>query len=121
MLQIQRIFTKLIPKCYEFGRPSRSGSFRYFVINIGLGSYLLLLFISLWSLESLAPKIFNLSSPKFLFRFVGGLLSLICFIALCEFCIAGQPFPQGSSGGFIGKFIFSNLVLVFGLIGTYYF
>ena len=86
--------------------------------TIGLGSYLLLLFISLWSLESLAPKIFNLSSPKFLFRIIGGLLSLICFTALCEFYIAGQSFPQGSSGGFIGKFIFSNLVLIFGLIGS---
>ena len=86
--------------------------------TIGLGSYLLLVFISLWSLESLAPKIFNFSGPKFLFRFFGGLLSLICFTALCEFYIAGQSFPQGSSGGFIGKFIFSNLVSVFGLIGT---
>ncbi len=86
--------------------------------TIGLGSYLLLLFISLWSLESLAPKIFNLTSPKFLFRIIGGLLSLICFTALCEFYIAGQSFPQGSSGGFIGKFIFSNLVLIFGLIGS---
>jgi len=86
--------------------------------TLGLGSYLLLLFISLWSLESLAPKIFNLSSPKFLFRIIGGLLSLICFTALCEFYISGQSFPQGSSGGFIGKFIFSNLVLIFGLIGS---
>ena len=86
--------------------------------TIGLGSYLLLLFISLWSLESLAPKIFSLTSPKFLFRIIGGLLSLICFTALCEFYIAGQSFPQGSSGGLIGKFIFSNLVLIFGLIGS---
>ena len=86
--------------------------------SIGLGSYLLLIFISLWSLESLAPKVFKLSSPRFLFRILGGLLSLVCFTALCEFYIAGQSFPQGSSGGFIGKFIFSNLVLIFGLIGS---
>ena len=37
---------------------------------------------------------------------------------MCEFYIAGQSFPQGSSGGFLGKFIFSNLVLIFGLIGS---
>ena len=86
--------------------------------SIGLGSYLLLIFISLWSLESLAPKVFKLSSPRFLFRILGGLLSLVCLTALCEFYIAGQSFPQGSSGGFIGKFIFSNLVLIFGLIGS---
>ncbi len=86
--------------------------------SIGLGSYLLLIFISLWSLESLAPKVFKLSSPRFLFRILGGLLSLVCFTALSEFYIAGQSFPQGSSGGFIGKFIFSNLVLIFGLIGS---
>ena len=86
--------------------------------SIGIGSYLLLIFISLWSLESLAPKVFKLSSPRFLFRILGGLLSLVCFTALCEFYIAGQSFPQGSSGGFIGKFIFSNLVLIFGLIGS---
>ena len=86
--------------------------------SIGLGSYLLLIFISLWSLESLAPKVFKLSSPRFLFRILGGLLSLVCFTALSEFYIAGQSFPQGSSGGFIGRFIFSNLVLIFGLIGS---
>ena len=86
--------------------------------SIGIGSYLLLIFISLWSLESLAPKVFKLSSPRFLFRILGGLLSLVCFTALCEFYIAGQSFPQGSSGGFIGKFIFSNLVIIFGLIGS---
>ena len=106
------------PNVMNLGGPLGAVVSDILLSTIGLGSYLLLLFISLWSLESLAPKIFNLSSPKFLFRFVGGLLSLICFIALCEFYIAGQPFPQGSSGGFIGKFIFSNLVLVFGLIGT---
>ena len=86
--------------------------------SIGLGSYILLIFISLWSFESLAPKVFKLSSPRFLFRILGGLLSLVCFTALCEFYIAGQSFPQGSSGGFIGKFIFSSLVLIFGLIGS---
>ena len=106
------------PNVINLGGPLGAVVSDILLSTIGLGSYLLLLFISLWSLESLAPKIFNLSSPKFLFRFVGGLLSLICFIALCEFYIAGQSFPQGSSGGFIGKFIFSNLVLVFGLIGT---
>jgi len=106
------------PNVMNLGGPLGAVVSDILLSTIGLGSYLLLLLISLWSLESLAPKIFNLSSPKFLFRFVGGLLSLICFIALCEFYIAGQPFPQGSSGGFIGKFIFSNLVLVFGLIGT---
>ena len=106
------------PNVMNLGGPLGAGVSDLLLSTIGLGSYLLLLFISLWSLESLAPKIFNLSSPKFLFRFVGGLLSLICFIALCEFYIAGQSFPQGSSGGFIGKFIFSNLVLIFGLIGS---
>ena len=86
--------------------------------SIGLGAYLLLLFVSLWSFETLSPKLFKFSSPKLIFRSIGGLISLICFIALSEFYIAGQSFPQGSSGGFIGKFIFSNLVLVFGLIGS---
>ena len=83
-----------------------------------MGAYLLLLFVSLWSFETLSPKLFKFSSPKLIFRSIGGLISLICFIALSEFYIAGQSFPQGSSGGFIGKFIFSNLVLVFGLIGS---
>ena len=96
------------PNVMNLGGPLGAVVSDILLSTIGLGSYLLLLFISLWSLESLAPKIFNLSSPNFLFRFVGGLLSLICFIALCEFYIAGQSFPQGSSGGFIGKFIFSK-------------
>ncbi len=106
------------PNVMNLGGPLGAVVSDILLSTIGLGSYLLLLFISLWSLESLAPKIFNLSSPKFLFRILGGLLSLICFTALCEFYIAGQSFPQGSSGGFIGKFIFSNLVLIFGLIGS---
>ena len=106
------------PNVMNLGGPLGAVVSDILLSTIGLGSYLLLLFISLWSLESLAPKIFNLSSPKFLFRIIGGLLSLICFTALCEFYIAGQSFPQGSSGGFIGKFIFSNLVLIFGLIGS---
>ena len=106
------------PNVLNLGGPAGAVISDVLLSTIGLGSYLLLLFISLWSLESLAPKIFNLSSPKFLFRIIGGLLSLICFTALCEFYIAGQSFPQGSSGGFLGKFIFSNLVLIFGLIGS---
>ena len=106
------------PNVMNLGGPLGAVVSDILLSTIGLGSYLLLLFISLWSLESLAPKIFNLTSPKFLFRIIGGLLSLICFTALCEFYIAGQSFPQGSSGGFIGKFIFSNLVLIFGLIGS---
>ena len=106
------------PNVLNLGGPAGAVISDVLLSTIGLGSYLLLLFISLWSLESLAPKIFNLSSPKFLFRVIGGLLSLICFTALCEFYIAGQSFPQGSSGGFLGKSIFSNLVLIFGLIGS---
>ena len=106
------------PNVLNLGGPAGAVISDVLLSTIGLGSYLLLLFISLWSLESLAPKIFNFSSPKFLFRIIGGLLSLICFTALCEFYIAGQSFPQGSSGGFLGKFIFSNLVLIFGLIGS---
>ena len=106
------------PNVMNLGGPLGAVVSDILLSTIGLGSNLLLLFISLWSLESLAPKIFNLTSPKFLFRIIGGLLSLICFTALCEFYIAGQSFPQGSSGGFIGKFIFSNLVLIFGLIGS---
>ena len=106
------------PNVMNLGGPLGAVVSDILLSTIGLGSYLLLLFISLWSLESLAPKIFNLSSPKLLCRIIGGLLSLICFTALCEFYIAGQSFPQGSAGGFIGKFIFSNLVLIFGLIGS---
>ena len=106
------------PNVMNLGGPLGAVVSDILLSTIGLGSYLFLLFITLWSLESLAPKIFNLSSPKFLFRVVGGLISLICFTALCEFYIAGESFPQDSSGGFIGMFIFSNLVLIFGLIGT---
>ena len=39
-------------------------------------------------------------------------------MALSEFYISGESFPQGSSGGIVGKFIFLNLVKVFGLIGS---
>ena len=106
------------PNVMNLGGPLGAVVSDILLSTIGRGSYLLLLFISLWSIESLAPKIFYFSRPKFLFRAMGGTLSLICFTALCEFYIAGEFFPQGSSGGFIGKFIFSNLVLIFGLIGT---
>ena len=106
------------PNVINLGGPLGAVVSDILLSTIGLGSYLLLLFVSLWSIESLAPKIFYFSRPKFLFRAMGGTLSLICFTALCEFYIAGEFFPQGSSGGFIGKFIFSNLVLIFGLIGT---
>ena len=106
------------PNVLNLGGPLGAVISDIMLSSIGLGSYLLLLFISLWSLESLSPNLFKTSSPRFIFRLLGGLMSLICFIALCEFYISGQSFPQGSSGGFIGKFIFSKLVLVFGLIGS---
>ena len=51
-------------------------------------------------------------------RLISGLISLVCFMALSEFYISGESFPQGSSGGIVGKFIFLNLVKVFGLIGS---
>ena len=106
------------PNVLNLGGPLGAVISDIMLSSIGLGSYLLLLFISLWSLESLSPNLLKTSSPRFIFRLLGGLMSLICFVALCEFYISGQSFPQGSSGGFIGKFIFSKLVLVFGLIGS---
>ena len=56
------------PNVLNLGGPAGAVISDVLLSTIGLGSYVLLLFISLWSLESLAPKIFNLSSPKFLFR-----------------------------------------------------
>mgnify|MGYP003325698190 CR=1 FL=1 len=70
------------PNVLNLGGPAGAVISDVLLSTIGLGSYVLLLFISLWSLESLAPKIFNLSTPKFLFRIIGGLLSLICFTCL---------------------------------------
>ena len=87
-----------------------------FLLSImGIGSYFLLVLISLWSFESIAKSLLSFAGPL---RLIGGLISLICFMALSEFYISGEFFPQGSSGGIIGKFIFLNLVKVFGLIGS---
>ena len=58
------------PNVMNLGGPLGAVVSDILLSTLGLGSYLLLLFISLWSLESLAPKIFNLSSPKFLFRII---------------------------------------------------
>jgi S-DNA-T family DNA segregation ATPase FtsK/SpoIIIE len=82
---------------------------------MGIGSYLLLALISLWSFESIAKSLLSFAGPL---RLIGGLISLICFMALSEFYISGESFPQDSSGGIIGKFIFLNFVKVFGLIGS---
>ena len=90
----------------------------FFLSVFGNGSYLILFIVTLWSFEVIAPDIFSYNKPRFWIRFIAGIIALVCFIALQEFYINGQSFPQGSAGGAIGKLIFNQLVMFFGLIGS---
>ncbi len=103
------------PVILNLGGPLGAVISDFLLSTMGIGSYLLLALISLWSFESIARSLLSFAGPL---RLIGGLISLICFMALSEFYISGESFPQDSSGGIIGKFIFLNLVKVFGLIGS---
>ncbi len=103
------------PVILNLGGPLGAVISDFLLSTMGIGSYLLLALISLWSFESIAKSLLSFAGPL---RLIGGLISLICFMALSEFYISGESFPQDSSGGIIGKFIFLNLVKVFGLIGS---
>ena len=103
------------PVILNLGGPLGAVISDFLLSTMGIGSYLLLVLISLWSFESIAKSLLSFAGP---IRLISGLISLVCFMALCEFYISGESFPQGSSGGIVGKFIFLNLVKVFGLIGS---
>jgi len=103
------------PVILNLGGPLGAVISDFLLSTMGIGSYLLLALISLWSFESIAKSLLSFAGPL---RLIGGLISLICFMALSEFYISGESFPQDSSGGIIGKFIFLNFVKVFGLIGS---
>ena len=103
------------PVILNLGGPLGAVTSDFLLSTIGIGSYLLLALISLWSFESISKSLLSFASP---IRLISGLISLVCFMALSEFYISGESFPQGSSGGIVGKFIFLNLVKVFGLIGS---
>ena len=103
------------PVILNLGGPLGAVTSDFLLSTIGIGSYLLLALISLWSFESIAKSLLSFAGP---IRLISGLISLVCFMALSEFYISGESFPQGSSGGIVGKFIFLNLVKVFGLIGS---
>ena len=103
------------PVILNLGGPLGAVISDFLLSTMGIGSYLLLALIFLWSFESIAKSLLTFAGPL---RLIGGLISLICFMALSEFYISGESFPQDSSGGIIGKFIFLNLEKVFGLIGS---
>ena len=103
------------PVILNLGGPLGAVTSDFLLSTIGIGSYLLLALISLWSFESISKSLLSFAGP---IRLISGLISLVCFMALSEFYISGESFPQGSSGGIVGKFIFLNLVKVFGLIGS---
>ena len=103
------------PVILNLGGPLGAVISDFLLSTMGIGSYLLLALIFLWSFESIAKSLLTFAGPL---RLIGGLISLICFMALSEFYISGESFPQDSSGGIVGKFIFLNLVKVFGLIGS---
>ena len=103
------------PVILNLGGPLGAVISDFLLSTMGIGSYLLLALISLWSFESISKSLLSFAGPL---RLIGGLISLICFMALSEFYISGESFPQDSSGGIIGKFIFLNFVKVFGLIGS---
>ena len=95
------------PVILNLGGPLGAVISDFLLSTIGIGSYLLLALISLWSFESIAKSLLSFAGP---IRLISGLISLVCFMALSEFYISGESFPQGSSGGIGGKFIFLNLV-----------
>ena len=84
---------------------------------IGIGAYLFLAIISFAAAKTLffyhqadgIHKAIKVTSAIFL---------ISSFSTLCEFYYSGDYFPQSSSGGLVGAFIFNNLSNVFGVVGS---
>ena len=89
-----------------------------FLISItGFGAYLILLILSFVAIRQLffyQPKQVSYK----IIKICSALILTVTFSSLCEYYFSGDLFPQDSSGGIIGAFVFTNLTSVFGIAGS---
>ena len=84
---------------------------------MGIGAYLFLLIISFIAVKLLFFYQASDRTHKAI-KVTSVIILLSSFSALCEFYYSGDYFPQSSSGGLIGKLIFTNLSNIFGVVGS---
>mgnify|MGYP000338342513 CR=1 FL=1 len=83
----------------------------------GFGAYLILLILSFVAIRQLffyQPKQVSYK----IIKICSALILTVTFSSLCEYYFSGDLFPQDSSGGIIGAFVFTNLTSVFGIAGS---
>ena len=83
----------------------------------GFGAYLILLILSFVAIRQLffyQPKQVSYK----IIKICSALILTVTFSSLCEYYFSGDLFPQDSSGGIIGVFVFTNLTSVFGIAGS---
>ena len=83
----------------------------------GFGAYLILLILSFVAIRQLffyQPKQVSYK----IIKICSALILTVTFSSLCDYYFPGDLFPQDSSGGVIGAFVFTNLASVFGIVGS---
>lgn len=83
----------------------------------GFGAYLILLILSFVAIRQLffyQPKQVSYK----IIKICSALILTVTFSSLCDYYFPGDLFPQDSSGGVIGAFVFTNLASVFGIAGS---
>ena len=83
----------------------------------GIGAYLILFILTFEAVRLLFFFIPSDNTNKAI-KFFSALFLLSSFSALCEFYFSGDLFPQSSSGGLLGSFVFVNLSNIFGVVGS---
>ena len=83
----------------------------------GFGAYLILLILSFVAIRQLFYYQPKQVSYKII-KICSALILTVTFSSLCEYYFSGDLFPQDSSGGIIGAFVFTNLTSVFGIAGS---
>ncbi len=84
---------------------------------VGIGAYLLLFILTFEAVKLLFFFVPSNNINKAI-KFFSALFLLSSFSALCEFYFSGDYFPQSSSGGLLGSFVFINLSNIFGVVGS---
>jgi S-DNA-T family DNA segregation ATPase FtsK/SpoIIIE len=83
----------------------------------GIGAYLILFVMSFIAVRLLFFYKPSNSAHKTI-KLISGIVLVSSFSSLCEYYYSGDFFPQSSSGGLIGAFVFSKLSSVFGVVGS---
>ena len=78
----------------------------------GQASFLILLIVMVWALQTIFFKDIYNSRIKIIIRFVSSFILLISFCSILEY------YFQDNSGGYLGKIVFINLSNLLGFIGS---